>query len=262
MRRLLPVLLLTLALGLPGSARAARDQLVIGITQFPSTFNPNIDAMAAKSYILGMAQRPFTAYDAGWQLVCMLCTELPTLENGKAVIEKRRRRQRRHRAHLHDPARRHLGRRHAGHRPTTCCSPTRSAGIRRAASATPSSTGGSPRSTGSTPRPSSCTSTGSPSTTTASTTSACCRRISSGRCSRPIRPTYRTRTTYDTETTNPGLYFGPYRIAEVSSRAATIVLEPNPTWWGDQPHFRSASSSRSSRTRPRSRPTCSPATST
>jgi len=61
MRRLLPVLLLTLALGLPGSARAARDQLVIGITQFPSTFNPNIDAMAAKSYILGMAQRPFTS---------------------------------------------------------------------------------------------------------------------------------------------------------------------------------------------------------
>ena len=82
MRRLLPVLLLTLALGLPGSARAARDQLVIGITQFPSTFNPNIDAMAAKSYVLGMTQRPFTAYDADWQLVCMLCTELPTLENG------------------------------------------------------------------------------------------------------------------------------------------------------------------------------------
>ncbi len=88
MRRLLAVLLLILALALPGSARAAKDELVIGITQFPSTFNPNIDAMAAKSYILGMAQRPFTAYDANWQLVCMLCTELPTLENGKAKIEK------------------------------------------------------------------------------------------------------------------------------------------------------------------------------
>ncbi len=35
-----------------------------------------------------MAQRPFTAYDAGWQLICMLCTELPTIENGLAVIEK------------------------------------------------------------------------------------------------------------------------------------------------------------------------------
>jgi peptide/nickel transport system substrate-binding protein len=84
MRRLLVILFLALALGLPGSARAAKDELVIGITQFPSTFNPNIDAMAAKSYILGMARRPFTAYDAKWQLVCMLCSELPTLENGKA----------------------------------------------------------------------------------------------------------------------------------------------------------------------------------
>ena len=44
--------------------------------------------MAAKSYILAMAQRPFTAFDAEWELVCMLCTELPTLENGGAVIEK------------------------------------------------------------------------------------------------------------------------------------------------------------------------------
>ena len=87
MRRLLAVLLLTLALGLPASARAARDELVIGLTQFPSTFHPNIDAMAAKSYILAMALRPFTAYDADWQLICMLCTELPTIENGKAVRE-------------------------------------------------------------------------------------------------------------------------------------------------------------------------------
>ena len=88
MRRLLAVMLLTLVAGLPGAARAAKDELVIGITQFPSTLHPNIDSMAAKSYILGMAQRPFTAYDADWQLICMLCTELPTIENGLAVIEK------------------------------------------------------------------------------------------------------------------------------------------------------------------------------
>jgi peptide/nickel transport system substrate-binding protein len=73
---------------LPGEGRAAKDELVIGITQFPSTLHPNIDAMAAKSYVLGMAQRPFTAYDPKWQLICMLCTELPTIENGLAKIEK------------------------------------------------------------------------------------------------------------------------------------------------------------------------------
>src|SRR5918994_2201228 len=77
-----------LVAGLPGGARAAKDELVIGITQFPSTFHPNIDSMAAKSYILGMAQRPFTTFDADWQLVCMLCTELPTIENGLAKIEQ------------------------------------------------------------------------------------------------------------------------------------------------------------------------------
>ena len=47
----------------PGDA-AARDALTIGVTQFPSTLNPNIDAMAAKSYVLGMALRPFTVFDA------------------------------------------------------------------------------------------------------------------------------------------------------------------------------------------------------
>ena len=62
-----------------------RDSLTIGITQFPSTLNPNIDAMAAKNYVLGMAMRPFTVYDADWKLVCLLCTELPSIENGRAV---------------------------------------------------------------------------------------------------------------------------------------------------------------------------------
>src|SRR3546814_7641716 len=43
--------------------------------------------MLAKSYVLGMARRPITVYDASWQLVCMLCTKLPTIENGLAVPE-------------------------------------------------------------------------------------------------------------------------------------------------------------------------------
>ncbi|MGC2413294.1 MAG: peptide ABC transporter substrate-binding protein [Stellaceae bacterium] len=59
--------------------------MTIGITQFPSTLNPNIDAMAAKSYVLGMALRPFTVYDADWRLVCLLCGTLPSIDNGLAV---------------------------------------------------------------------------------------------------------------------------------------------------------------------------------
>ncbi|HEX6112293.1 MAG TPA: ABC transporter substrate-binding protein, partial [Geminicoccaceae bacterium] len=72
---------------LPGEGRAAKEELVIGITQFPSTLHPNIDSMAAKSSVLGMTQRPFTAYDHDWELACFLCTELPSFENGLAVRE-------------------------------------------------------------------------------------------------------------------------------------------------------------------------------
>jgi peptide/nickel transport system substrate-binding protein len=75
-----------LAIAVAAPLRAAdRDALTIGITQYPATLNPNIDAMAAKSYVLGMALRSFTVYDADWKLVCLLCTTLPSIENGLAV---------------------------------------------------------------------------------------------------------------------------------------------------------------------------------
>src|SRR4030095_16693946 len=35
-----------------------------------------------------MTSRPITAYDADWKLICMLCTELPSLEDGTAVVEE------------------------------------------------------------------------------------------------------------------------------------------------------------------------------
>lgn len=65
----------------------AKSELVIGITQYPSTFHPNIDSMLAKSYVHGLTRRPITIMNADWETVCLLCTELPTLENGGAVLE-------------------------------------------------------------------------------------------------------------------------------------------------------------------------------
>jgi len=90
----LPALALTLGVSLTLGAAvpvvaAEREQLVIGTNQFPSTFHPNIDPLAAKTYILGMAHRPFTTYDAKWQLTCLLCTALPTPEAGTVVVEPR-----------------------------------------------------------------------------------------------------------------------------------------------------------------------------
>jgi peptide/nickel transport system substrate-binding protein len=67
---------------------------------------------------------------------------------------------------------------------------------------------------------------------------------------------YRNKTAYDTDPTNPGLAFGPYRIVELvraaassSSRTTGRVTSRNSSAW----------SSRSSRTPRRWRPTCCPA---
>ena len=119
---------------------------MIGISQFPSNLHPNIDSMAAKSYVLGLTQRPFTTYDQHWELVCMLCTELPTLENGKAVAEDAPGGKQgvaltytiRPDATWGDGTPITTG---------TCCSPGRSAATRRAASAMPRCTDASGRST-------------------------------------------------------------------------------------------------------------------
>jgi len=79
-----------LVAGIAAVARpaAAKDELVIGMTQYPSSFNPNIGAMLAKTLVEGMTFRPITAWDPDWKMVCLMCTELPTLENGGAVIEE------------------------------------------------------------------------------------------------------------------------------------------------------------------------------
>ncbi|WP_137177348.1 peptide ABC transporter substrate-binding protein [Roseomonas sp. AR75] len=68
-------------------AQTTRDQLAIGITQYPATLHPNIESMAAKSYVLGFTRRPLTTYDQDWALTCMGCETLPSLDNGLAQRE-------------------------------------------------------------------------------------------------------------------------------------------------------------------------------
>ena len=233
-----------LGLAVPGAVTAAgddaRDELVIGITQFPSTLNPNINSMVAKSYVLGMTQRPFTAYDHDWELACFLCTGLPTFENGLAVREP-----------LPEGVEGHGER--EGVALTYTIQPDATWG-----DGTPVTTddvlftyevGKHPESgisnaelyrriLGST------SSTRGPSRP--------CRpdHVQLQRHQRFPRPAgasgagglrrsreYRNRTTFDTDPTNPGLWFGPYRVSEVSS-GAHIALEANPTWWGSEPHFK------------------------
>ncbi len=67
----------------------ARDELVIGVAQFPSSIHPSIDPEVIKGYVLGFALRPVTAFLPDGPNSCITCTELPTLENGLVRIEAR-----------------------------------------------------------------------------------------------------------------------------------------------------------------------------
>jgi len=75
-----------MAPGAPAFA-AAHDTLTIGIAQFPSSLHPDIDAEVVKKYADGFVIRQITAFDKDWKNSCLLCTELPTIENGLAKIE-------------------------------------------------------------------------------------------------------------------------------------------------------------------------------
>ena len=78
------------AMTAPAPAMAqGKDTLTIGVAQFPASLNPYYDSLTIKAYVLGFGNRPMTAYDKDWKLGCLLCTELPTLENGMAKFEDR-----------------------------------------------------------------------------------------------------------------------------------------------------------------------------
>ena len=82
--------LVALALALPFAAHARNpDDLVIGVAQFPSSLHPDIDPEVIRNYALDFSLRPITAFDKDWKNTCLLCTDLPTLENGLARIEDR-----------------------------------------------------------------------------------------------------------------------------------------------------------------------------
>ncbi len=235
-RRILFVLLALAALASPARAK---DELVIGMTQSPGTWNPLISSMLAKSLISNMTTRPLTAWSPEWKLICMVCTELPTIENGKArVID------------LPDDGK---GGNKKGMEidielrdlkwgdgtPVTAKDVAFTLDVGR-----------------------------HPLSGVAS--SEAYRRIIKfdakddrhftmtidrvtfdynalgllllpAHIEKPIfeaNPAeYRNKTAFDTDSTNPALFFGPFRIVEIVP-GSRIVLEQNPTWTGEKPHFK------------------------
>lgn len=78
---------LALALALIAAPAAAKDSLVIGVAQFPASLHPFIGSQTVQEYTVDIGQRPVTTYDSTGKLVCLLCTDVPTLDNGLAKRE-------------------------------------------------------------------------------------------------------------------------------------------------------------------------------
>ena len=226
---------LVLALAAPAAAQT-RDTLTIGITQYPSTFHPNIENMAAKSYVLGFARRPLTAYGADWRLACLSCETLPSLENGGAVRET---------TPDGKPGIRVTYRLREGLR-WGDGTPVSAEDLRFAWEA------GREAATGFGPaeyyRSAYELIVEDPRTVTIRFDRVTFEYASAGdfqplpahveRARWQADPrTYRTRTAYDTETTNPALWNGPFRISAVQP-GASVTLDRNPAWAGAAPAFR------------------------
>jgi peptide/nickel transport system substrate-binding protein len=226
---------LFLALGFTAQAQP-RDVLTIGITQYPSTLHPNIENMAAKSYVLGFTRRPLNARDADWALVCLLCETLPTLENGLAERETTPD----GRPGIRVTFRLRQGLRWGDNTPITA------EDLRFAWEA------GRDPATGFGPaefyRSAYELIVVDPRTVTLRFDRVTFDFASLGdfqplpaHIERPIWQAdpraYRTRTQYDTNPTNPGLWSGPYRVASVQPGSG-VNLERNAAWNGATPAFR------------------------
>ncbi|HEX3346569.1 MAG TPA: peptide ABC transporter substrate-binding protein [Acetobacteraceae bacterium] len=72
----------------PSHAGERDGSLVIGVAQFPASLNPYISSQTVQFYTIGFATRPISAFDVNGHVTCVLCTELPSLENGLAKVEE------------------------------------------------------------------------------------------------------------------------------------------------------------------------------
>lgn len=221
--------------GLPQRSAQAKDTLTIGISQFPNNFNPLIGSMLARTYILGMTRRPITVYDPEWKLICMLCTELPSLEKGTAKFETT-----------------------ADGKPGIAVTYTLKPGLVWG-DGTPITTkdvvftwevGRNEKSGTSNQelfRRIASVDVKDDKTFTFHMTKRTCdyqgindfeilpAHIERKNFTDPSE--YINRTAYDTDTTNPGLWYGPYLITQVVS-GSHVVLEQNPRWTGKKPAFK------------------------
>jgi len=234
-RRLLSTLLALGALASPAAVKAqAKDELVVAMTQMPGTWNPIISSMLAKSLIANMTARPVTAYDADWKLVCLVCTELPTIENGKArvvdLVDGKKGmeidvelREMRWGDGTPVSAKDVAFTLEVGQHPLSGVAS--SEGYKRIIKLDVKD---DRRFTMTIDR-------------VTFDYNSIGLQLLPAHIEKPIfdaNPAeYRNKTAYDTQSTNPGLAFGPFRLTEIVP-GSRVVLEQNPTWTGQKPHFK------------------------
>ena len=88
MKKTLVSLISTAALLVPtlAPAQAVKDTLVIGMSQYPPSLHPGIDPTVAKVYGMRFGYRNIASYNDNRQMQCFLCTEVPTIANGRAMV--------------------------------------------------------------------------------------------------------------------------------------------------------------------------------
>lgn len=217
-----------------GPAQAEPNRLVIGVSQYPTNFHPLFDAHVTRSYINGMTRRPLTTYDADWKLICMLCVDLPDMAKGTArdVVTPSGKEGRAITYSINPEARWGDG------EPITSKDVLFTWKI------------GRQKDTGVTNfelfRRIENVEIVDDKTFTLVTDERTCEyqgmndleilpaHLEAGPASDAA--SYRNTSLYERDTTNPGLWFGPYRVKAVQP-GSSVILERNPQWWGKSPAF-------------------------
>ncbi len=68
------------------AAPASAQTLVVGMAQSIGDFHPFLTTQLATNYVLNAGRRVMTGVDNAGQVFCRLCTEVPTLANGRAKL--------------------------------------------------------------------------------------------------------------------------------------------------------------------------------
>ena len=85
-RAFLAAISTALLLALPGQTATARETLTIGVAQYPESFHRGVNSSLAATYINGFGRKPMVVFNADWELECLICEVLPTIENGLAEL--------------------------------------------------------------------------------------------------------------------------------------------------------------------------------